>query len=305
MTPWLSQHVKAFIEALRRVYRNFLSFLTLSIVLGILAAIPAWLGNIYITAKNTKIPDEIKSSHALLMFKDDYSKSERVSLERKLLTQEILNDISFVHRDDALKDLAKLDGLRHLKLLASDNPLPDALKIEFKEFSIIEDEERLLNQFLEEKIIDSYRYHPAPRVRYKSYIDLLFYLSISLVCLTAIGVLTAVFVTNAADAVMNEKRIQLYLFLGASRKYINRPYIYRAILLGGLAGSFGVSFLKYIDMLIYWVLGSQLALLETGVVRFPIELQVEVMGGVVGGLIFVSWLGARVALFIRLRSMDS
>ena len=305
MRPWISQHIKAFLEAVRRIYRDFFSFFTLAIVLGSLAAIPAWLGNIYITAKNTEIPNEIITSYGLVMLKKGYSEAERMLLQKEILLTNISHNISFISKVDALTDLAQLDGLTHLNLLEEDNPLPDALKIEFVENSLIQSEEKFLKQLLEKKIVDSYRYHPAPRVMYKSYIDLLFYLSISLICLTVIGVLTAVFVTNAADAVMNEKRIQLYLFLGASRNYINRPYVYRAILLGGLAGTLGISFLKYFDMLVYLLLGSQLSVLDTGIIEFPIALQIEVMYGVVVGLVTVSWLGARIALLLRLRRMDS
>ena len=43
--------------------------------------------------------------------------------------------------------------------------------------------------------------------------------------------------------------------------------------------------IKYFDMLVYLVLGSQLSVLDTGIIEFPIALQIEVMYGVVVGLV--------------------
>ena len=54
--------------------------------------------------------------------------------------------------------------------------------------------------------------------------------------LTIIGVLMAVFLVAAADVVDDRRRIELYTLLGASRRFIRRPYLYRATILGVLAG---------------------------------------------------------------------
>ena len=77
---------------------------------------------------------------------------------------------------------------------------------------------------------------PRLGIQYASLVEKLGLLGIGLSGLAVLGVLMAVFLVASADVVDDQRRIELYVLLGASKRFIRRPYLYRATWLGILSG---------------------------------------------------------------------
>jgi cell division transport system permease protein len=300
MNRWFLDHQRAAHDAWKRTSDRLLQFIVLVCLLGILLAIPGWLAQIWIGMASL-VPEDAVQSEAIVFLEKELDVEARIDLERTLEDMSELDRIQFIPRSEALERLSAQDGLAPMAELKANNPLPDALRIKFSFQGVELRERQIIDTLSSDKRVLSLRYYPSTRIQYASLVETLGFLGIGLSALTVIGVLMAVFLVAAADVVDDRKRIELYTLLGASRRFIRRPYLYRATLLGILAGAIACLVITLLNEVLSTTLASNLQALDSRLEHLPMDGRILI--GVASIAVLASWIGAERAVSRRLNAL--
>lgn len=300
MNRWFLDHKRAAHDAWKRTSDRLLQFTVLVCLLGILLAIPGWLAQIWIGMASL-VPEDAVQSEAIVFLEKELDVEARIDLERTLDDMSELDRIQFIPRSEALERLSAQDGLAPMAELKANNPLPDALRIKFSFQGVELRERQIIDTLSSDKRVLSLRYYPSTRIQYASLVEALGFLGIGLSALTVIGVLMAVFLVAAADVVDDRKRIELYTLLGASRRFIRRPYLYRATLLGILAGAIACLVITLLNEVLSTTLASNLQALDSRLEHLPMDGRILI--GVASIAVLASWIGAERAVSRRLNAL--
>lgn len=300
MNRWLLDHRQAFGDALKRTQDRMTQFVILIVLLGVLLAIPGWLAQIWV-GMSALVPQSAIQSESLIFLEDPLELEARIDLERTLANRDDVESVSFVAKSVALSELSALDGLAPIAELVADNPLPDALRLRFKLESAAAGEAALMATLQDEARVMSLRYYPSTRVQYAALVQTLGWLGFGLSLLTVLGVLMTVFLVSAADVVDDRRRIELYTLLGASRRFILRPYLYRATLLGLLSGGLACLVIVALNGVLSTVLASNLESLDARLGTVPMDGRILLSVAVIA--IVASWIGAERAVNRRLNAL--
>lgn len=300
MNRWFLDHKRAAHDAWKRTSDRLLQFTVLVCLLGILLAIPGWLAQIWIGMASL-VPEDAVQSEAIVFLEKELDVEARIDLERTLEDMSELDRIQFIPRSEALERLSAQDGLAPMAELKANNPLPDALRIKFSFQGVELRERQIIDTLSSDKRVLSLRYYPSTRIQYASLVETLGFLGIGLSALTVIGVLMAVFLVAAADVVDDRKRIELYTLLGASRRFIRRPYLYRATLLGILAGAIACLVITLLNEVLSTAFASNLQALDSRLEHLPMDGRILI--GVASIAVLASWIGAERAVSRRLNAL--
>lgn len=300
MNRWLLDHRQAFSDALKRTHDRMTQFVILIVLLGVLLAIPGWLAQIWV-GMSALVPQSAIQSESLIFLEDPLELEARIDLERTLANRDDVESVSFVAKSVALSELSALDGLAPIAELVADNPLPDALRLRFKLESAAAGEAALMATLQDDARVLSLRYYPSTRVQYAALVQTLGWLGFGLSLLTVLGVLMTVFLVSAADVVDDRRRIELYTLLGASRRFILRPYLYRATLLGLLSGGLACLVIVALNGVLSTVLASNLESLDARLGTVPMDGRILLSVAVIA--IVASWIGAERAVNRRLNAL--
>ncbi len=303
MNRWLLDHSQAIKDAWKRTADRLTQFMVLVCLLGILLAIPGWLAQIWLSMSSL-VPEEAVQSEAIVFLNNelDVEVEARIELERVLSEMEEIERVIFVPKTIALKELSVQDGLGPIAELQANNPLPDALRLKFSIRVPKAIENNILTTLLADKRVLSLRYYPSTRVQYASLVEKLGLLGIGLSGLAVLGVLMAVFLVAAADVVDDQRRIELYTLLGASRRFIRRPYLYRATWLGILSGFIACLVITSLNELFSTAITSNLEALDSSLKYLPVDGRTFV--GVAITALLASWIGAERAVSRRLNALN-
>ena len=248
------------------------------------------------------VPEDAVRSEAIVFLKQDLDVEARIDLERSLSEMPSADEIVFVPRSAALEQLSLQDGLEPIADLKTNNPLPDALRLKFTMQGVEAGENQIIEKLTSDQRVLSLRYYPSTRIQYASLVEMLGFLGIGLSALTIIGVLMAVFLVAAADVVDDRRRIELYTLLGASRRFIRRPYLYRATILGVLAGLIACLVITLLNEVLSKLLALNLKALDTRFSNFSVDGRILI--GVALIAVLASWIGAERAVSRRLKALN-
>jgi len=297
---WILDHLQAIKDAWRRTADRLTQFMVVVCLLGILLAIPGWLAQIWLSMASL-VPEEVVQSEAIVFLNKELDVEARIDLERVLSEMKEIEQVIFVAKNVALKELSAQDGLGPIADLQANNPLPDALRLKFSIRALKKTENNIIANLLADKRVLSLRYFPSTRVQYSSLVEKLGLLGVALSGLAVLGVAMAVFLVAAADVVDDQRRIELYTLLGASKSFIRRPYLYRATWLGILSGFIACLVIISLNELLSADFVTNLKALDSRLEHLPVDARTLV--GVATAAILASWVGAERAVNRRLSAL--
>lgn len=301
ISRWLLDNAQAIFDATKRTKDHLMQFAFLMMLLGVLLAIPGWLAQIWFGMQSV-VPAEAIHSEILIFLDDQTDVESRIELEVKLENYEFIKSVTFVSKNDALINLSKEDGLSGIEELIDQNPLPDAFRVRFDTRAGAEAEQTFVDQLRLDDRVQSLKYYPSTRIRYSTLVDTLGFLGIAFSALTIIGVLMAVFLASAADVVDDRQRIELYTLLGASQRYIKRPYLYRASLMGFMSGTVACIVIIMANKFSSEIVVQNLQALNPEFEELPVDNRVIISIYITS--VLASWIGAERAVCHRLKLLN-
>ena len=222
MNAWLRQHAQAFGRGLRRV--SFLNVL----VIGVALALPA--GGYALVESLRTVSGRLALDPQISIFLDS-KRADPDALAATLKRDARISRVRFVPRDQALKELGSVQGLRDLVTALGRNPLPDAFVVTAREESIepLADELAKLPgvAHVQADALWARRLASIARVGRVGLWLLAVLLGAALVAVT--------FNTIRLQILTQREEIEVSKLIGATDAFIGRPFYY-AGLLQGLAG---------------------------------------------------------------------
>lgn len=300
MISWLRHQKHALTSAVRRLARQPVATLLTALAMGVAISLPSglylMLGNLSRLAGDLPAQPEIS-----LFVNADASTAQTQALAARLKHSDIAS-ARFVPKDEALAALSSAQDLADITAGLSSNPLPDAWVVQPKDGSREEltriSAELAAMPAVAETHLDSQwadRLQAALKIGRSGVWLLAGLFAIALVAISGNAI--------RAQVLVRRDEIQVSRLIGATNRYIRRPFIYLGALqgmLGGLA-AFGVLGIAG------WMLEAPVARLAglygSGYSLVPPTLMEA--GVVLGFTTLFGWLGAWISVTRALRQVEA
>lgn len=234
MRAWFSNHWNAARYNLRRAFRTPLSGLASILVIGIALCLPAAL---YLFLENVRAASSgIDVDTQLTVFLDPAADNVTTrQLGTALRADAAVSRVAFIDKATALHDLAKQWGADDLAATLPGNPLPDAYKI------VPKSDERAALKALKARLeilpgVTRVLLDTAWVERFHSFLKLLETLTVMLAVLLAAALVMVGANTIRLQILTQRDEIEISKLIGATNRFIRRPFLYFGTLQGLLGG---------------------------------------------------------------------
>ena len=296
MNRFLTQHLAALHDALRRLVAAPLNTILSLVVIGTALALPSagW-----VTLDNLRgLTGSASGVQQISLFLTlDASKKDIGDIESRLRETKA-GSWRFVPREEALKRLQASEGMAEIIASLPKNPLPDAFVVEPID-TRPEALEALAQTFNQWPKVAHVQLDSAWVRRFDAFLRI-GKLSLTLLAALFAGALMAVtFNTIRLQILAQAAEIEVAKLIGATDAFIRRPFYYFGALQGVLGGLFAALLVSIGAALLAAPLGELIALYGGTFTLRGLSLpNIAALAGFGGGL---GWLGATLSVAIHLR----
>lgn len=233
MKRWLIQHREALRLVLGRMWCTPMATLMMLGVIGVTLSLPALL---YVAVESlSRFSGSLENEPQISLFLALDTKQEDVKqLDKRLREQTGVKDFRFVSRDKAWQELRQNAGLDELAGGLERNPLPDAFIVRAK--NTAPDEVELLQKELAQwPHVEHVQLDAAWIKRLYALLELGRKVVMALATLLGFALLAVVGNTIRLQILTQREEIEVSMLIGATDRFIRRPFLY-AGLLHGLGG---------------------------------------------------------------------
>lgn len=236
-----------------------------------------------LTLNILKIDDIIKKQMSLEVFINKPIGQDEVRLiESQLSKNQEIDQITFISKDMALEIFRKELGMDPLQFLV-ENPLPPSFRVTIKKgyriSHIIDDLSKRIENI---PGVDKVIYHGQLFTKVERYSRILLAVDFGLLILVLLSVIFLVANTLRLTILAQGRTIQIMELVGATRGFIQRPYIIQGVLQGIIGGFIGSG--------VVWILVKLISirfshLLDTPVILYFLPLILGMVLGFIGSLL--------------------
>jgi len=230
---WLRQHAAAFRLAARRLLRA--TGLASALVIGIAVSLPAGgyalLESLRALAGRATLEPQIS-----LFLRPEAKRAEADSLGRALRADPRVGKVRFVPREEALKELAAVEGMSEVIASLGRNPLPDAFVVTTSEKSL----EPLAADLARLPAVAQVQADSAWARRLGALERLGRLALVLLAALLGAGLVAVTFNTIRLQILTQREEIEVSKLIGATDAFIRRPFYYLGLLQGAAGGLFAL-----------------------------------------------------------------
>lgn len=288
MMHWLTQHRLALTQVLLRMQRNPLSLLLMGAVIGVTLALPAMLylilGSVQHFAGDLDTPPQIS-----LFLATDAPADTAKQLTQRLTQHPGVAAYRFVARDEAWRELQQRSGLTDIAGGLEENPLPDAFVVR------AQSEDPAAMQQLQKEMqqwpgVQHVQLDAAWLKRLHSLLQLGNQLALVIAALLGFALLVVTGNSIRLQFMTQRDEIELSRLIGATDRFIRRPFLYAGALYG-LAG--GLAALLLLSATV-WLFNQSIAeLAQTYAADFRLAMPAGELGlALAGGSSLLGWIGA-------------
>lgn len=291
MTAWLRQHRRALRTALRRL--GLLNTLVIGVAVSLPAGGYALLESLRALAGRATLEPQIS-----LFLRPDAKRAEAEALGRTLRTDRRLAGVRFIPREDALKQLATVEGMGDVVASLGRNPLPDAFVVTSSEKAL----EPLAAELAKLPGVAHVQADSAWARRLAA-LERLGRLGLGLLAaLLGAGLVAVTFNTIRLQILTQREEIEVSKLIGATDGFIRRPFYYLGLLQGAAGGAFALA----VVAVLLAVLNSEVRPLAESYGSGFRFVSLSAPGAaavllVAGGL---GWLGAHLSVSHHLRDIE-
>jgi cell division transport system permease protein len=238
MKQWLNQHQQALQIVLTRMRHNLLATLLMFCVMGVTLCLP---GILYVIVDNlNRLAGDIKGEPQISLFLKQDIKADTINdLDKKLSLHAAVKTYRFVSKDAAWQDLQATSGTAEIAHNLEKNPLPDAYFVTPKniEPAAIESLQQEMQQWPGVEIAQA----DANWVkRLYAMLELGKKAILALVLLLGFALIAIIGNTIRLQILTQREEIEVSRLIGATDRFIRRPFLYAGAIYGlggGLAAT--------------------------------------------------------------------
>jgi cell division transport system permease protein len=291
MRAWLRQHRQAFFSALRRL--GWLNAVVVGVALSLPAGGYALLEGLRGVAGHLALDTELS-----VFLRPEAKRADADALHKLLRADARIARVRFVPRDEALKELAAVQGMPEVIAALGKNPLPDAFVITSDPASLA----ALVTELGKLPQVDHVQADAlwARRLAALTAIGRLAVLLLGV--LLGVGLVAVTFNTIRLQILTQRDEIEVSKLIGATDAFIRRPFYYLGLLQGLSGGCLALGIVALgLGLLNQEVTG--LARSYDSGFRFPFlgfadAAAVVALAGLLG------WLGAQLSVGRHLRDIE-
>ena len=297
MSAWLTAHAHACEQAVKRLLSHPAGTLLSVLVIGIAITLPLGLYAIFtnVTAAASRVNTDPNVNVYLAL---NATEAEARDLEKRFRARTNVHSVRFISRDAALAEMKRIANLADLLASLEANPLPHALSIQPKSSdpaAMAEMRREISTMPIVEHVVMDFEWAQKLK-RFASFAERLVML------LGLILALAVVFVTGNTirlQILTQKDEIEVSRLIGATRRFVRRPFLYFGAFQGLLAGLVAVA---AVTGFIAWA-GTEVRAL-TASYGSEFALQSPPLEQVISVLLVATamgWLGAFLSVWLYLR----
>lgn len=300
MKEWINAHRQALLLVLKKLRSAPLANLMMAGVIGVTLSLPAGL---YLLVDNLKAAaGNISTEPQLTLFLALGSSDESFqALDKKLRESSDVRDFHFVSRDTAWRELQEKDGLGGATTGLEKNPLPDAFIVHPKnaEPSAVEALQQQLAQWPD---VEHVQLDAAWVKRLYALLRLGNHAALILSGLLGFALFAIIGNTIRLQMLTQREEIAVSKLIGATDRFIRRPFLYAGVL-HGLAGGIMAWLILYATTYIFNASVQELAQQYASDFHLaPLDLPSSLI--LAGCAASVGWIGAYLAVNRHLSSSE-
>jgi len=226
LRAWLLLHAQSFIYSLGQYYRNMLTSILTTAVIGISLALP---GGFYLLLENARqVTTGWDGSVQITTFlKPDVNDATATRLVRRLLENKSIEEARLIKRDQALAEYKELSGFSEVIDILDDNPLPSIIIIKPKLIAIPDGVDHHIIEFISSQPeVEIAQYDQLWVKRLYGIIEIIQRCIILFSVLIGFGVLLIVGNTIRMAIYNHRDEIEITKLFGATNYFIRRPFLY-------------------------------------------------------------------------------
>jgi len=291
---WLLLHAQSFVYSLGQYYRNLLSSILTTAVIGISLALP---GGFYLLLENAQqVTAGWGGSIQITAFlKPDIDDTVANTLVSRLLDSPNIEAAKFINRDQALAEYKELSGFSEVINLLDENPLPSIVIIFPKIDALTEGKERQIIDFIvSQSEVEVAQYDQQWVKRLYGIIEIIQRFVIIFSAFIGVGVLLIIGNTIRMAIYHHRSEIEITKLFGATDHFIRRPFLYSGFwygLSGGISAwlllTITLQFLKQPVSRLAELYASEFSLANLTIIEALIMLACGIFLGLFGSWISV------------------
>lgn len=299
MSIWLSHHLASLADALRRLLHTPFAAGFTALAIGVAITLPVGM---YLAVKNINyLAGDIPAQPEISLFiSDRASQSQREAIKQKLDTHAAIDKRRFVSSEAALERL-NAQGLTDITAGLDKNPLPDAWVLTPRQ-STAREMEALRNELTALPGVESVHADSIWAERLQAMLGIAHQAVLLLTILFGLALVAIASNAIRAQILARREEIEVSRLIGATDRYIRRPFLYYGALQGASGALAALAILALLGMAMHLPV-SQLATLYGSPFRL-VPLDLAESGLVLGAATLFSWLGAWIAVTRTLRKFD-
>ena len=298
MKQWLNQHKQALRAVVVRMRHNLLATLMMFGVMGVALSLP---GVLYVVADNlSRLAGSVQNEPQISLFlKLDIDAETVAAIEQKLKTHADVAHYQFVSRDAAWEQLQQ--SAQAVATSIDKNPLPDAYFIEPKELKP-ETVERLLNEMQQWPGVEHAQADAAWIKRLHAVLGLGRNAAAVLGGLLGLALIAIIGNTIRLQILTQREEIEVSQLIGATDRFIRRPFLYAGTLYGLGGGLAAWLLLAGIISLFNY---SVTDIAELYAANFTLELpSLAVNLAMIASAVILGWIASYIAVSRALASLQ-
>ena len=291
---WLLLHAQSFVYSLGQYYRNLLSSILTTAVIGISLALP---GGFYLLLENAQqVTAGWGGSIQITAFlKPDIDDTVANTFVSRLLDSPNIEAAKFINRDQALAEYKELSGFSEVIDLLDENPLPSIVIIFPKIDALTEGKDRQIIDFIvSQPEVEVAQYDQQWVKRLYGIIEIIQRFVIIFSAFIGVGVLLIIGNTIRMAIYYHRSEIEITKLFGATDHFIRRPFLYSGFwygLSGGISAwlllTITLQFLKQPVSRLAELYASEFSLANLTIIEALIMLACGIFLGLFGSWISV------------------
>lgn len=295
MSGWLRQHYEALGRAFRRSTRA--AGLLGALVIGVALALPAGGYALLEGLRGLGARASLEPQISVFM-RSDAKRAEVEALAGSLRADRRVASVRFVPREEALKELSRVQGMPEVIAALGRNPLPDAYVLTVREEGL----EPLLAELGKMPSVAAVQADAIWARRLAALAAIARLALWLLAALLGVGLVAVTFNTIGLQVLTQREEIEVLRLIGATDAFIRRPFYYQGLLQGLAGGAVALGIVALGLALLNREVGALAASYGSAFrLAFPPAsdaLAIVAFAGLIG------WAGAHLSVSRRLRGMD-
>ncbi len=297
---YVMSHFHAFTFSLKQLKQTRLSSFMTVMVIGVAFSLPSCLWVILSNAKTVTRNWQHTTQMSLFLQKAISQEQEQVLLKR-VRANRYVQFANYISPKEGLRTLEEQTGMIDVLEKLHENPLPAVIEVHpvFKSSKKVE---HLVKELESYDGVDSVKIDMQWLLRLDSMVVLAEHGATGLMALFAMAVVLVVGNTIRLNIQNRRKEIEVLKLIGATNRFIRRPFLYFGILYGFLGA---MTAWVVVGLFVAWVKGAALHLASL----YHADFVLKALGTssalylLVGGM-FLGFLGARIAIYKQIKAFD-